>query len=233
MRKVLIPVFGAMALACGGLGATDYGDCPAYLDCADEMGMPTATLEATYGEEGSCWDEDPALCRAACTDSLEVTCPDEDVEESADCSDIVGTGNAVGQVAKNFTVPTQNAGESFTLHDHCDSVILLVTSAMWEPVTVDESASLEALYQDYKDRGLEVVLLLGENEDSDTPSQQELKSYADRNGLSFTVGSDADFEIEKRFRVDNGIPSYTLLDRGAVVHLADDYFSRDAIPDLL
>jgi peroxiredoxin len=220
-----------MALACGGLGATDYGDCPDYIACSEDLGIPTASLEASYGEEGLCWEEEDHLtCRAACADGLDLTCPSD---QSDACDAIVGTGNAVGDVAMDFTVPTQNPGESFRLHEHCDSVVLLVISAMWDGAVKGESAALESLHQDRRGDGLVVVLLLGENESGETPSQQELRDYADEHNLTFTVGADADFEIEDRFRVDNGVPSFTLIDRGSVVYLADDYFARDSISDLL
>ncbi|MFT5585658.1 MAG: hypothetical protein ACI9VR_003250 [Cognaticolwellia sp.] len=61
--------------ACGGGGVVldevDHGDCPAYLSCHETAGSTSAILEATYGDDGVCWDEeDASLCRAACTDGL-------------------------------------------------------------------------------------------------------------------------------------------------------------------
>lgn len=232
MRKGLGVVLVGVILGCGGFGAPDLGDCPEYIACTEGLGMPTATLEASYGEGGLCWqEEDHELCRAACSDGLEMSCPDQTPQE-ADCGSLESTGNSEGDVAVDFQVPTQS-GEPFQLHAHCDKVVLVVTSAIWEPATADEVDDLEALYQAKKDEGLMVVLLLAENNDGQTPSQDELKAYADTHGASFPVGADANFEIEGRFAKDNGIPSFTLIDRGAVIHAADDYFARDAIDGLL
>ena len=67
MLGLLLPV----ALACG-LGAPDRGDCPAYIACSEDIGLPSSTLEVTYGAEGQCWDESSEdLCRAECADALE------------------------------------------------------------------------------------------------------------------------------------------------------------------
>lgn len=54
--------------------SADRGDCPQYLTCMADLGQPTNTLEATYGEQGACWTGDPTedgLCRAACADGLD------------------------------------------------------------------------------------------------------------------------------------------------------------------
>jgi hypothetical protein len=52
----------------------DHGDCPRYLACMADLGEPTNTIEATWGEQGACWTGDPTedgLCRAACADGLD------------------------------------------------------------------------------------------------------------------------------------------------------------------
>ncbi|MFT5583270.1 MAG: hypothetical protein ACI9VR_000848 [Cognaticolwellia sp.] len=61
---------GALLILASCTGSPDQGDCPEYLVCAETAGSYSATLDATYGEEGVCWkDQDPTICRAACTDA--------------------------------------------------------------------------------------------------------------------------------------------------------------------
>jgi hypothetical protein len=59
-----------------GTPSLNYGSCPQYLECLDQVGLPTATAIATWGEDGVCWSDDAAaneLCRAQCSDGLAAT----------------------------------------------------------------------------------------------------------------------------------------------------------------
>lgn len=71
-RRTISP--GAVLLLVATGCQPDMGDCPAYLECSESLGQPSALIEATYGADGTCWSgkqEEQTLCRAACTDFLE------------------------------------------------------------------------------------------------------------------------------------------------------------------
>ena len=62
-----------------------------------------------------------------------------------------------------------------------------------------EAPGLDALYDRYKDDGFIVITLLGENIAGQTPSQQELKQWADDFGVDHPVVADANFDVTTRF----------------------------------
>src|SRR5690349_20020157 len=68
-------------LACGEDDPPDHGACPDYSASSQALGNPTASIEATYGDDGQCWSDAPTtptgedqdvLCRAECADALQL-----------------------------------------------------------------------------------------------------------------------------------------------------------------
>ena len=75
---------------------------------------------------------------------------------------------------------------------------------------------METLYQDYKDQGLMVITLIVENGDSQTPSQEDLKEWADEYGQTFPVLSDPDWAVTELYseRGTPALPTMTLIEIG-------------------
>jgi hypothetical protein len=60
-----------------------------------------------------------------------------------------------------------------------------------------------------------IISTWAENNESQTPSTDELKGWADQFGLTFPVVADEGWQINNRFEKDGGIPTQVLLAPGA------------------
>lgn len=216
----------------GKAGEPDYGDCPDYIACSDATGTPTATLEAQFGEDGICWDEDDdaqRLCRAQCTDAMDALsqaypgvdeCSGAGGSSSDDhsCEETpVPTGFDRGDVAYDFTLSDQH-GDSVSLYDYCGDAVILLVGAGWDAGTgpaADQAAGWTRSYA-----GLTVMVLLGENEDSETPSAADLADFAEDHDLSGPVLADPSFQIGTHY-AQGGLPSFTLMGPGAALIKVD------------
>lgn len=89
----------------------DQGVCPQYVACVEATGTPSATVRATYGDEGVCWSEGEGevalLCRAHCDDNLaglalvwpdvpECQPPPSPPPESVDLLFVIDDGRSMG-----------------------------------------------------------------------------------------------------------------------------------------
>lgn len=63
-----------------------------------------------------------------------------------------------GPLAPDFTVKTLD-GPSFTLSEHRGKVVILFAVAAWCPTCVPETQALAQIYREYRDRGVEVLIL--------------------------------------------------------------------------
>ncbi|GEM_PF-2428752 len=231
----------SMALACSG--ETDLGECPTYIACAEATGTPTATLEATYGEEGLCWeesDEEQTLCRAACSDGMfglaqlypdEPACQGGSQEVGPDCGEIIATGDDVGSVPEDFTLVDQD-GNDVSLYDYCDQAVLLWWAPLWEGGFSSTAADSEVLQTTYGDQGLQVLGLVFEDGNGDPATQGDVASVADSLGVSYPLLADPDME-GVRFEEDNFVPSLTLFGPGPEVLIRDDRIDNDDIEEAL
>ena len=94
---------------------------------------------------------------------------------------------------------------------------------------------MQELYETYADRGLMVIGLYSETEETDVlPTAEDLQRWSDTYGTTFPVVAD-DASVWTRFEKDYGIPSLTLLSPGAVVVSADggsvDGLLEDVLPE--
>ena len=84
--------------------------------------------------------------------------------------------------------------------------------------------SLQALYEEHKDQGFLVMNLMGENNDSQPPTQEELGEWADAYGLTFPVLSDPNFGMGYTYVPGGGsLPFLALIDRGMVITATGNY----------
>ena len=138
--------------------------------------------------------------------------------------DLRPTGDAPGEVTANFALTDQH-GDTVRLHDFCDREVLLVTSAMWCAPCRDEAPHLQQWYDRWREQGLMVITLLGENEGSSPPSLDDLRSWANEFGLTHPVVSDAGWGVSNRWP-GAYIPTQHLLGPGATVIVADTIVSE-------
>jgi peroxiredoxin len=94
-------------------------------------------------------------------------------------------------------------------------IVLVNFWATWCPPCLDEIASLEALYQTYKDRGLEVLAV-----SSDKQGAQIVLPFVTQHRLSFPVLLDPSGEVTRLYGVSS-LPTTYVLDReGRLVTVA-------------
>ena len=130
-----------------------------------------------------------------------------------------GSSNTPGSVAEQFSLMDQH-GDPVRLHDFCDRVVVLASAAEWCQPCQTEAVFLQGMYDKYKDDGLMVLTLLGEDVDSRPPSQEELSTWASAFGVTHPVLQDTSFTVTVAFTglVSNNLPANHLLERGSIVH---------------
>jgi peroxiredoxin len=89
-----------------------------------------------------------------------------------------------------------------SLADHRDKLVVVNFWATWCQPCTTEMPTLEALWQQYKNRGL---VVLGVSVDRDAP-RPVLDPYVSRLGLTFPILLDADLETSQAWRV-TGLPA--------------------------
>jgi len=71
--------------------------------------------------------------------------------------------------------------------------------------------------------------LYAEDEDSQTPTADELKDWAANYGMTFPVTADAGWAVDGQYEQDGGIPTQVLLAPGDKVTVLDQEVSTDDI----
>ncbi len=94
---------------------------------------------------------------------------------------------------------------------------------------------LEALYQEYKDRGFIVVAMMAEDNTEQTPDTQDLQWWAEEYGITHPLVADDGWMTSwTHGYVSEGIPTYTLLAPGEEIVFVDEYSYWDSqIEDVL
>ena len=118
-------------------------------------------------------------------------------------------------------------GEPFGLQDVYrngeNKVLLLTTSAGWCTACIEEQASLETLYSDYNDRGVEIIVTVFQNANYEPADVNFANQWKRRYRLSYPVVADTDFLIQDYYPGRDpsvtpimlviDVPSMTILER--------------------
>jgi hypothetical protein len=70
---------------------------------------------------------------------------------------------------------------------------------------------------------------LAENNESATPSKEDLQSWAEEYAVTHPLVADENWAVSNRFEADGGIPTLSLLKPGAEVVIADGRVSESDI----
>lgn len=94
-------------------------------------------------------------------------------------------------------------------------VVVLAVAASWVPMTRTQSAGVAKLAADYAGRGVVVYWLFTDSENPKSKnyaSDDQLKSFASRNGIALRVLRDPDGAAVKKFGVTQ-VPAFVIIDK--------------------
>ncbi len=117
-------------------------------------------------------------------------------------------GVEVGDRVPAYSAPSLDGGE-VSLADHLGEVVLVNVWATWCGPCRVEMASIQALYDTYRDRGFNVLAI---SVDAGSDSRQVVEKFAAEYELSFTILLDRDSRITRLLRTV-GVPETFVLDR--------------------
>ena len=113
---------------------------------------------------------------------------------------VSGRAPAVGDLPPEFTATTSD-GQQVSLADYAGKPVWLTFGASWCADCRTEAPDIEATYQAYKDRGLNILgVFIGE-------SATDISGYADRAGLTFPIAVDQADKVASAYQT-LGIPTH-------------------------
>lgn len=136
-------------------------------------------------------------------------------------------GEMVGDFIQAFVELDQN-GNSFSLDTLKGRVILLNISAMWCSPCRAEASELMEIYNTYKERGLEIVQCIYQDEEGNSTDQSDIQRWIGEFLLAFTVLTDPDGSLTGFFNF-SGIPFNIIVDRNFVIRYRQSGFDKTAI----
>ena len=145
----------------------------------------------------------------------------------------LGEGPRVGYRAPNFRLKNLE-GKEISLASFKGKVVFLNFWATWCVPCKIEMPSMEALYQEYKEDGLEILAV-----SNDLQGESVVQPFVDETGLTYPILMDENFRINAKYLV-RSIPTSILIGRdGVITHTligARDWHApeaRDLIRQLL
>jgi peroxiredoxin len=133
--------------------------------------------------------------------------------------------------ASDFSLTTLS-GDNITLDTYSGKVLIIDFWATWCPPCVKEIPHFVELYDQYSDKGVEI---LGVSVDRHGPSV--VQKFMDKNGVKYPIAM-ANMEIVDAYEAYGGIPTTFIIDRNGkitekVVGYRDKQYFEERIKNLL
>ncbi|MEK6684726.1 MAG: TlpA disulfide reductase family protein [Nitrospirota bacterium] len=139
----------------------------------------------------------------------------------------------IGYLAPNFRL-TNLQGEEVSIAGLSGKVLFINFWATWCAPCLAEMPSMEILYHDFKDEGLEMLAV-----SSDAEGALIVQPFAQKLELTYPILLDPDYRVHDKYRIQS-VPTTILVDRNSVItHRIvgarnwNDTASRDLIEKLL
>ncbi|MBI3995974.1 MAG: TlpA family protein disulfide reductase [Nitrospirae bacterium] len=116
----------------------------------------------------------------------------------------------IGYLAPNFRLINLD-GEDVSLIGMTGKVVFINFWATWCGPCKAEMPSMETLYQDYKDKGLEMLAV-----SSDMEGALVVQPFVEKLGLSYPILLDTDFRVDDKYMIQS-LPTTILVDRNGVI----------------
>jgi len=136
-------------------------------------------------------------------------------------------GTRVGNIATSFTETNVQDAE-FTLESLRGSVVLVNFSAMWCIPCRQEASHLMELYNTYKERGLEIVQCIYQDEDGNPTDASDIGRWIQEYGISYIVVTDPDRSSVDTYNF-SAIPFNFIIDRDFVIQYVSEGFDIDSV----
>lgn len=125
------------------------------------------------------------------------------------------TGIETGQKAPSFTLSTVDGKELDLESFGRDKSLLLVFGATWCPHCRHEVPLLKEYYNEFKDKGLEVLGI------DIQESKKKVGSFVKKNQINYPVVLDTNAEVARLYKVV-GIPLNIILDKNGIIKYRDN-----------
>ncbi|MDP8254215.1 MAG: redoxin domain-containing protein [Candidatus Alcyoniella australis] len=169
-----------------------------------------------------------ALCLGACNtsndddnrddddddDVLDDDDDDDDDDEGCPDADQTNLGHDEDKTMADWTLPNHQ-GDEISLYDrYCGSIVVILVGAGNCPYCGQEADAFQGYYDEYKDDGVDLVVVMGGNFSGGTPTEGFLDTYKERHGLDdVEVLGDTNYSVTGPYFPDNGIPMTIFLRR--------------------
>jgi len=138
----------------------------------------------------------------------------------------VSDGKTVGRLAPDFTITTFG-GETLTLSQLRGKVVVLNFWASWCPPCRAETPALEAVWREYRDKG---VVFVGVDIQDTEP---EARAFLEQFDVTYANGPDTDGRIMVDYMITNIPTSVVVSRRGTIVQRYTGAIGRDKLVLLL
>lgn len=116
----------------------------------------------------------------------------------------------IGYLAPNFRL-TNLHGEEVSMASLEGKVVFINFWATWCGPCRAEMPSMEALYHDFKGKGLEILAV-----SSDMEGASAVQPFVQRLGLSYPILLDTDFRVDDKYLIQS-VPTTVLVDKNGVI----------------